>query len=124
MKQTHGKKFAENFESIIKKLKEVQNCTQKLKAVFKKPDSENEKQHQVLSVEIETFDESEKFKSNIRAVRNSSNFSHLLRETLGSLMRSRNSSRIEQNDSGQAKFLGVPIQVFGKNSLKIKQIVS
>ena len=65
-----------------------------------------------------------KIKSNIRAVRNSSNFSHLLRETLRSLMRSRNSSRIEQNDLGEAKFMGVPIQVFGINSLKRKQKVS
>ena len=80
---------------------------------------ENENQQEVVPVEIDSDDN---ITPKIRALLNIMKSSAILRETLGSLMRSENSLKIEQNDSGQATIFGVPIQVLGSDSLK-KEIV-
>ena len=41
-----------------------------------------------------------------------------MKETLRSLMKSRNSLRIEQDESGRANILGVPIQSLGGDRIK------
>ena len=67
--------------------------------VFKKSDSDIENQQEVVPIENHTDDENHDFESNIRALPISSNHSQLMRKTLGSLMSSKKSSKIEQNDS-------------------------
>ena len=46
-----------------------------------------------------------------------------MRETVGSLRKSPNSSRIEQDKLGKATFNGVPIYVRGSNTIKINDNV-
>ena len=49
------------------------------------------------------------FKSNIKAQPNSSKFGNSMREMIGSLMHSRNSLKIIQDESSRANIFGVPI---------------
>ena len=82
-------KLAETLSHITKKLEVVNESTKNLGGSIKESNSED---------------------NNKRALSNSSNFSESMREILGSLMNSRNSSKIAQNEFGQANILVVPIQ--------------
>ena len=79
------------------KLEEVEESNKKLAEVIKGSFSEN---------------------INIKALPNSSNFSKSVREMLGSLMNSRNSLKITQDEFGQANILGVPFQISGAETIK------
>ena len=89
IKQTHLKKLAESFTPITQN-SEVDK-SKKLEAAFYKRDSENENQQEIVPIEIVTGDENEIIESTIRTLLNSSKYTQLMRETLGSLMRSKNS---------------------------------
>ena len=114
LKPTHGKHLAESFTPITEKLSEVNESTEKLAEVLNKEDSENENQQKMIPVEFETDDENK----DIRALLKIAYSSASLRETLGFLMRSRNSLRIEQDASGRALNLGVPIHPLAGNKIK------
>ena len=44
-----------------------------------------------------------------------------MRQMLGSLMNSRNSLKITQDESGRANILGVPIQISGADTIKLNE---
>ena len=44
-----------------------------------------------------------------------------MREMLGSLMNSRNSSKITEDELGKANILGVPIQISGADTIKVNK---
>ena len=56
----------------------------------------------------------------IKDLPNSSLFSKSMQEMLGSLMSSHNSLKIVQDESKRASILGVPIQISGPDTIKIK----
>ena len=95
LKQTHDIKLAESLSPITKKLDSVNESTKKLGKVIRETNLEN---------------------INIKALPNSSYFSDSLREMIGSLMRSKNSPKITQDESRRANILGVPIQISGADT--------
>ena len=120
LKQTHNIKLAESLSPITKKLEEVNQSTQKLGEVIKESNFENENLQEIVSVEIESDSpDGDKVKHNIRALPNSSIFSELMANTLGSLMSSSNSLRVRASFSG-ASILGVPIYTLGGDKLRIR----
>ena len=60
---------------------------------------------------VEESNSDDDIKSNIKALPNSSKFTDSMREMIGSLMNSRNSLKITQDESGRANILRVPIQI-------------
>ena len=99
LKQTHDVKLAERLSPITKKLDEVNKSTQEVGDKIKESNS----------------------KIDLEALPNSSNFSNSMREMIGSLMRSKNSLRITQDESHRANILGVPIQISGADTIKINE---
>ena len=99
LKQTHDVKLAESLSPITKKLDEVNKSTQEVGDKVKESKS----------------------KIDLEALPNSSNFSNSMREMIGSLMRSKNSLRITQDESHRANILGVPIQISGADTIKINE---
>ena len=99
LKQTHDVKLAENLSAITKKLDEVNKSTQEVGDKIKESNS----------------------KIDLEALPNSSNFSNSMREMIGSLMRSKNSLRITQDESHRANILGVLIQISGADTIKINE---
>ena len=97
LKQTHDVKLAESLSPITKKLDIINDNTKKISEVIKESNSEKI----------------------IKALPNSSKFSVSMREMLGSLMNSKNSLKITQDESGKANILGVPIQISGADMIKI-----
>ena len=89
-------KLAESLSPITKKLDET---TKKLADVIKESNSEKL----------------------IKALPNSSQFSVSMRQMLGSLMNSKNSLKITQDELGRANILGVPIQISGADTIKIDE---
>ena len=69
----------------------------------------------------EVIKESNSEKTNTKAILNSSIFSKSMREMLGSLINSRNSLKITQDEFGQANFLNVPFQKSGPDTIKINE---
>ena len=59
---------------------------------------------------------------NLKFLPNGSKFNISMRQMLGSLMNSRNSLKINQNEFGQANILGIPIQISVGDRIKIKDI--
>ena len=59
----------------------------------------------------------------MRAFPKISKSSDLMRENLGSLMKTVNSLRLEQDDSGRATIFGNPIHTLGGGELKTNEIV-
>ena len=82
--------------------------------VVNQEDIENEIQQKMVSVEFETDDENEC----MRALPKIAFSSASLRETLGYLLRGRNSLRIEQDASGRAITQEVPIYPLPGNRIK------
>ena len=100
LEQTHDVKLAESFSPITKKLDDINENTKYLGEVIKESNSED---------------------NNIRTLPNSSNFSKSMREMLGSLMNSRNSLKITQDEFGQANISGVPIQISGADTIETNE---
>ena len=101
LKQTHDIKLAESLSPITKKLDTINESTQKISDVIKESNS----------------------KVDIKALPNSSKFSNAMRQMIGSLMNSRNSLKITQDESGRANILGVPIQISEGDTIKINENV-
>ena len=101
LKQTHDVKLAENLSPITKKLDTINESTKEIGEVIKEANS-NDK---------------------IKALPNSSKFSNFMRQMLRSLMNSRNSLKIPQDELGIANILGVPIQISQGDTLKINENV-
>ena len=99
LKQTHDIKIAESLSPMTKKLDTINESTQKISNVIKEPNS-NDK---------------------IKALPNNSKFSISMRQMIGSLMNSRNSLKITQDESGRANILGVPILISEGNTIKINE---
>ena len=62
-------------------------------------------------------------RANIRPLLNIAKSGAIMRETLGSLMKSRNSLRNEQGEKGRATVLGVPICTLRGDEIKINDNV-
>ena len=120
LKQTHDIKLAESLSPITKKLEEVNKSTEKIGDVIKESNSENENNQEIVPVEIESEDENNQ--TNLRALPNSSIFSNQMTKTLGRLMSSANSLKINSSPSG-ASILGVPVYTLGGDRLQIKDNV-
>ena len=90
IKQTHDFKLAESLSPITKKLDNINEKTKKVGDIILKESNS---------------------KVDIKALPNSSKFSNSMRQMIGSLMNSRNSLKITQDESGRANILGVPIQI-------------
>ena len=101
LKQTHDIKLAENLSPITKKLDTIYDSTKEISEVFKKTNS----------------------KVDIKALPNSSKFSNSMRQMIGSLMNSRHSLKITQDESGRANILGIPIQISEGDTIKLNENV-
>ena len=101
LKQTHNVKLAESLSPITKKLDTFNESTQKISDVIKESNS----------------------KVDINALPNSSKYSNAMRQMIGSLMNSRNSLEITQDESGKRNILGVPIQISEGETIKINENV-
>ena len=99
LKQTHDVKLAESLSPITKKLDTINESTKKISEVIKESNSEK------LT----------------KALPNNSQFSVSMRQMIGSLMNSKNSLKITQDELGRANILGVPIQISGADTIKIDE---
>ena len=99
LKQTHDIKLAESLSPITKKLDTINQSTKEIGEVIKETNS----------------------KVDIKALPNSSKFSNAMRQMIGSLMNSRNSLKITQDESGRANILGVPVQISEGDTMKTNQ---
>ena len=99
LKQTHDIKLAESLSPITKTLDKVNKSTEKVGDIIRESNS----------------------KIDLEALPNSSNFSNSMGEMIGSLMRSKNSLKITQDESHRANILGVPIQKSGADTIKINE---
>ena len=120
-KQTHDIKLAESLSPITKKLAKVHKSTKKLGTVIKESNSENEKNQEIVPVEIESDNsEGDNINPNIRALPNSSLFSDIMTRTLGRLISSANSLRIKASSTGPT-ILGVPVHTLGGDRIEINE---
>ena len=117
MKQTHDVKLAESLSPITKKLEEVNISTKELGEIVKESNSENVNNQEIVLVEIQSEDEN--IQTNLRALPNSSMFSDQMKKTLGRLMFSANSLKINFTPSG-ATIIGVPFNTLGGDRIQIK----
>ena len=101
LKQTHDVKLAEILSPITKKFDTINESTKEIGEVIKETNS----------------------KVDIKALPNSSKFSNAMRQMIGSLMNSRNSLKITQDESGRANTLRVPIQISEGDTKKINENV-
>ena len=101
LKQTHDIKLAENLSPMTKKLDTINDSTKEKSEVIKETNS----------------------KVDIKALPNSSNFSNSMRQMIGSLMNSRHSLKITQDESGRANILGIAIQISEGDTIKINENV-
>ena len=101
LKQTHDVKLAESLSPITKKLDTINDSTKQITDAIKESNS-NDK---------------------IKALPNSSKFSNSMRQMIGSLMNSRNSLKITQDELGRANILGVPVQISEGDTIKINETV-
>ena len=117
LKETHDIKLAESLSPITKKLDKINKSTKKIRKVIAPSNSENENNQEIVPLEIESEDEN--IQTNLRACPNSSMFSDQMKKTLGRLMSSANSLKIDTTPSG-ATILGVPIYTLGGDTIQIK----
>ena len=102
----------------------MEKSTKQLKKVFEKSNSEIENEYDILPVEIDSDNSKDVIRSKKRALSNIAQPGVLLRETLGSLLMSCNSLGLEQDDSGRANDLGVPIQILCGDKKKRRDNIS
>ena len=118
LKQTHDIKLAESVSPITKKLGQVSKSTEKLRDIMKESNFEKENR-EIIPVEIESDNSGgDNTNHKVKALPNSSIFSDLMTKTLGTLLSSANSLRIQPSPSG-ASVLGVPIYTKGGDKLRI-----
>ena len=115
LKQTHDIKLAESLSPFTKKLDNINESTKKIGDVIEELNSENANNQEIVPVEIES--EFEIIQTTSRALPNSSFFSDLMSKTLGRLMASPNSLKIQPSSPG-ATVLGVPICTLGGDKLR------
>ena len=101
LKQAHNIKLAESLSPITKKLDNINENAKKVVDIIKQSNS----------------------KFDIKALPNSSKFSDSMRQMIGSLLNSKNSLKITQDESGRANILGVPIQISEGDIIKINENV-
>ena len=99
LKQTHDVKLAESLSPVTKKLDTINESTKEIGRVFKETNS----------------------MVDIKSLPNSSKFSNAMRQMIGSLMNSRNSLKITQDETGRANILAVPIQISEGDTIKINE---
>ena len=117
LEETHDIKLAESLSRITKRLDKVNKSPKKIGEVIKGSNSEKEKIREIVPVEIESEDEN--IQTILRALPNSSIFSHQMTKTLSRIMSSANSLKIKYTPSG-ATILGVPINTLGGDRIQIK----
>ena len=117
LKETHDIKLAESLSPITKKLDKINKSTKKIRKVIAPSNSESENNQEIVPFEIESEDEN--IQTNLRALPNSSMFSDQMKKTLGRLMSSANSLKIDTTPSG-ATIVGVPIITLGGDKLRIQ----
>ena len=100
LKQTHDVKLAESLSPITKKL-EVNKSSQKVGDIIK------ESNYRIAS----------------KTLPNSSKFSKSMRQISGSLLISRNSLNITQDETGRANILGVPLEKSEGDTKKINETI-
>ena len=124
LKQTHDFKLAESLSPVTKKLDESKK---KMSEIIKEYNSEKENIQEVVPVETISEDsEDENIGSEIgmKALPNSFKFSDLMKNTIGKLMSSKNSLKVDQDErTGGASINGIPLLIFGGNSMKTKDNV-
>ena len=91
--------FAESFEPMFKNLTEVNKSTKKLEKKFKKLYSENENQQKIVPVEFDSEYSEDETRPDFGALPKIAKPSALMGESLGSLLMSQKSLRIEQGNS-------------------------
>ena len=101
LKQTHDVKLAEYLSPVTKKLDTINESTKEIGRVFKETNS----------------------MVDIKSLPNSSKFSNAMRQMIGSLMNSRNSLKITQDETGRANISAVPIQISEGDTIKINENV-
>ena len=101
LKQTHDVKLADSLSPITKKLDNINKSTKEIGEVFKETNS----------------------MVDIKVLPNSSKFSNAMRQMIGSLMNSRNSLKITQDETSRANILGIPIQISEGDTIKINENV-
>ena len=116
LKETHDIKLAESLSPITKKLDKINKSTKKIRKVIAPSNYESENNQEIVPVEIESEDEN--IQTNLRALPKSSMFSDQMKKTLGRLMSSANSLKLDTTPSG-ATILGVPITTLGGDKLRI-----
>ena len=124
LNQTHDIKLAESLSPIIKKLEE---SIKKTSEVINPSNSENENNQEIVPIENE-FEESEDENNNnkfgIKALLDIFKFSDLMKSTIGKLISSKNSLRIDHdNRTGGASINGISVLIFGGDSMKVKDNV-
>ena len=100
LKQTHDVKLAESLSPITERLDTINENTKKLGDVIEKSNS----------------------KIDLKSILNNPKYSREMQELIGSLMRSHNSLKLVQDESGKGTILGVPIQI-SSDSIKINESV-
>ena len=90
--------------------------SESLSPITKKLDTTNESTKKFSEVIKESI-----YKVDIKALPNSSKFSKSIRQMIGSLMNSLKFLKITQDGSGRATILGVPIQIFEGDTIKINE---
>ena len=101
LKQTHDIKLSESLSPITKNLDTINESTKEIGKVIKESNS----------------------KVDLKALPDSSEFSNAMRQMIGSLMNSRNSLKITEDEFGRANILGVPIQISEGDTIKINENV-
>ena len=103
------------------------NLPEKISEVIKESNCEKEKNHETVPVEIDSEDSENENKDNkigIKALPSSFKFSDLMKNTIGELMSSKNSSKTNQDErTGGASINGTPVLIIGGDSMKIKDNV-
>ena len=99
-KKTHDVKLAESLSPITERLDTINENTKKLGDVIEKSNS----------------------KIDLKSILKNPKYSREMQELIGSLMRSHNSFKLIQDESGKGTILGVPIQI-SSDSIKINENV-
>ena len=111
------KSLAESFSPTTEKLEE---STKKITEVIIPSNSENENNQEIVPVEVElenSEDENKDRKNGIKALPNSFKFSKQMLNTVGKLLSSKNSLKIDQDEiTGGASVNGVPVLKLGGTS--------
>ena len=98
LKQTHDVKLAESLSPITKRLDTINESTKKLDDVIEKSNS----------------------KIDLKSILNNPQYGREMQEMIGSLMRSHNSLKLIQDESGKGTISGVPIQI-SSDSIKTNE---